>query len=675
MALFVHTPPTMAKFGLGAVLLGLLSVGCSDAGDEPRDGEDEAFVVDGKSDVFGIAEGSAKACAVRKLAALASFDELDDDVKLNRQAVAKIVAYRDGRDKLATTSDDELFETLAELDAVKYVGKASFTQMVKYVGKHPEYACGQVAVQLLAFNDFHGNLKPPSGSSGVIVTGANPAVDKVDAGGAEFLATHLVTRAATNPNTLIVAAGDIIGATPLLSAAFHDEPTIEAMNRMGLAITSVGNHEFDEGTTELLRMQNGGCHPVDGCQDGDGFDGSAFEYLAANVRETGATETILPAYTIRRFGNAQIAFIGLTLEGTPLVTTAQGVEGLTFGDEVETVNALVPQLKARGVQSIVVLLHEGGASTGLYNECLAASGPVVAIASGLDPAVDVVVTGHTHKAYNCVIGGKIVTSAAHAGRIITDIDLAIDENTGDVVGKQAENVIVTRTVAKDPGQTALIAKYETLIAPIANRVVGSITGDLDRAVIPTGETRMGDVIADAQLDGTRALGAVAAVMNPGGIRTDVLVAQLSGGEQAGQVTHSEAFAVQPFGNTMVVLDITGAQLDTLLEQQWAAGAGGVEKVNLLAVSSSLHYAFTPTLPIGSRVDAASITIDGVVVDPAATYRIAANNFLADGGDGFAVLKLGTNRVPGPGDLDAFEAYLAARSPLAPPALDRVTLRP
>jgi 5'-nucleotidase len=240
-----------------------------------------------------------------------------------------------------------------------------------------------------------------------------------------------------------------------------------------------------------------------------------------------------------------------------------------------------------------------------------------------------------------------------------------------VVERHAQNRIVTRDVAKDAGQTALIGKYETLIAPIANRVVGTITGDCDRAVIPSGETRMGDVIADAQLEGTRNLGAVAAFMNPGGVRTDLLVTQISGGEQSGQITYGEAFAVQPFGNTMVVLNVTGAQLDTLLEQQWSL-SGGVEKVNMLAVSASVKYSFDPTRAIGDRVDAGSITVDGVVVNPAASYRIAANNFLADGGDGFAVLKLGTERVPGPSDLDAFERYLTAHSPLAPPALDRVT---
>ncbi len=666
------------------VSMGLWLAAALGAGGCAVDGSDGDEVGDGELDSFGggkadspVSEGSAEACRIGKLANLASFDELDDDVRLDRRAARNIVDHREGADGALDTDDDGWFSTLAGLDGVPYVGPKAFKALRKYATDHPAYHCGAVDVQLLAFNDFHGNLKPPSGSSGRIQIGPDPVVNVVDAGGAEYLATHLIrlaTEAGPTRTTTIVAAGDIVGATPLLSAAFHDEPSIEAMNLLGLAVTSVGNHEFDHGSDELLRLQYGGCHPDDGCQDGTGFDGAAFPFLAANVIDEATEAHLLPPYTIRRYGGTRIGFIGLTLEGTPLVTTAAGVAGLRFLDEAETINALVPELSARGVHAIVVLIHEGGSQTGLYSECTGASGALLPILAQLDPAISVVVSGHTHKAYDCVIDGRVVTSAAHAGRIITDIDLTVDERTGTITAKDARNVIVSRDVAKDAAQTALISRYETLIAPIANRVIGVVTGDLTRTANPAGEHSMGDVIADAQLESGRAAGSVAAFMNPGGVRADILAATISGGEAVGQVTYGEAFAVQPFGNNLISLTITGAQLDTLLEQQWQLG-NGVEKANMLSVSAGFSYTWTASAPLGARIDPGTIRLDGAVVDPTASYRITVNSFLAEGGDGFAVLKLGTARAPGAVDVDALEPYLAAHSPLAVPAATRVTRLP
>jgi 5'-nucleotidase len=632
------------------VVAAMLIAGCSASGDsgEIEDAEDAVFT-GGKADA-PVDDGTPEACAVKKLANLGSHATLDDEVGLSSRAAGNIVLWR------------ELggwYATLDQLDAIKYVGPATFRAMRDFAIADERFVCGAVDVQLLAFNDFHGNLEPPTGSSGRIQTGPDPNVDRVDAGGAEYLATHLATLAAENPHTTIVAAGDLVGATPLLSAAFRDEPSIESMNLMDLAVASVGNHEFDHGKEALLRLQYG---------EGD-FAGAAFEYLAANVIDDYAEHSIFPPYAVRSYGNARVAFIGLTLEGTPLVTTAAGVAGLHFLDEADTINALVPELQAKGIHAIVVLIHEGGAQTGLYDQCNGISGAILGILDRMDPAVQVVVTGHTHLAYNCTIDGRTVTSAAHAGRLITDIDLTIDERTGAITSQASRNVIVTRDVAKDAAQTALIAKYKALIAPIANRVVGAAQGDLLRSPTGTTESTMGNVIADAQLDATRAGGAVIAVMNPGGVRADLLAATVSGGEAAGEITYAEAFSVQPFGNNLISFDVTGAQLDTMLEQQF-----GATKTNLLAVSG-LTYAYSASAPIGSKVDPASIRVGGEVVSPTATYRVTANGFLADGGDGFAVLKLGTNRSPGSVDLEALEAYLGAHRPLAVPALDRVTVLP
>ena len=526
-----------------------------------------------------------------------------------------------------------------------------------------------VNVQLLAVNDFHGNLQPPSGSSG--------RVGAINAGGVEYLATHIDTLRATNPNTVVVSAGDMIGASPLLSALFHDEPTIEAFNQIGIDYNAVGNHEFDEGVAELMRMQNGGCHPVDGCLDGDDFAGANFQFLAANVVRKDNGKTIFPAYKMRSFAGAKVAFIGMTLEGTPNIVTPSGVAGVEFRDEAETVNGLVPRLREKGIETIVVLIHEGGSPAAFdINGCSGISGPIVDIVNNLDDEVDVVISGHTHQPYNCSIDGKLVTSAYSFGRLVTDVDLTINRSTGEVVSMSANNVIVTRDVPLDPVQTALIAKYDAISAPLRNRVIGSITADITRANNAAGESALGDVIADAQLYQTAPVGfgeAVVAFMNPGGIRTDLVYSQTSGGELPGQVTYGESFNVQPFGNSLVTMTLTGAQIDTLLEQQFA-GCGFTSN-RILQVSAGFTYTWSASGAACNKVNSATIMINGVPVSSSAIYRVTVNSFLADGGDSFPILKDGTSRLGGAVDTDALEAYFAAFSPVAPGPQNRITAVP
>lgn len=534
-------------------------------------------------------------------------------------------------------------------------------------------------VQILAINDFHGNLEPPAGSSGRIGT--------INAGGAEFLATHIKDLKATNPNTVVVSAGDLIGASPLISALFHDEPTIEAMNLIGLNINAVGNHEFDEGVTELLRMQYGGCHPVDGCQDGDSFGGAKFSFLAANVVWADTGKPIFPAVrTIAIKDKVQtktgftqivkkIAFIGMTLEGTPSIVTPSGVAGVRFLDEADTVNALVPKLKALGVEAIIVLVHEGGVQSGTYNECVGISGPIVDIVNRLDPEVDMVISGHTHQAYNCVINDKLVTSAASFGRLVTDIDFSLDMYTGDITSMQANNIIVTRDVTPSSVLTTLIEKYRTLSAPLANRIIGAISADILRAANAAGESALGDVIADSQLYATAPAGfgeAVIAFMNPGGIRADLIYAQ-SGSEGDGNVTYNEAFTVQPFGNSLVTMSLTGDQIRRVLEQQFDNPTAGSRRI--LQVSTGFTYAYSESAATGSKIDPASMMLNGVPLDMNAVYRVTVNNFLADGGDNFSVLAEGTDRLGGAQDLDALEAYLTAFSPVPPGPQNRINQLP
>ncbi|HEX8438023.1 MAG TPA: bifunctional metallophosphatase/5'-nucleotidase [Archangium sp.] len=528
-----------------------------------------------------------------------------------------------------------------------------------------------IRVQVVAFNDFHGNLEAPTGSNGRIRAPASDGgTADVNAGGAAFLAHHLQKLRADNPdNTVVVSAGDLIGASPLVSGIFHDEPTIEVMNMMGLDLNSVGNHEFDEGVTELLRMQRGGCHPVDGCKASPTFPGAKFKFLSANVFTDVATrKTLLPAYDIREFQGVKVAFIGMTLEGTPLIVNPAGVAGLTFQDEADTVNALVPELKQQGVEAIVVVIHEGGLQTGLYDECPGISGPIKELVERFDDEVDVVASGHTHQAYNCVIDGKRVTSAASYGRLVTDIDLVLDPVSHDVVETSARNILVTRDTA-EPTVDAFVKDRIHKSARLRDTVIGTTPSELKAPVRPlpagaSGESTLGNVVADGMLAATRDArlgGAVIAFQNPGGVRADI---------NAGDITFGEVFAVQPFANNLVTLTLTGAQLETLLEQQFQS-AGTL----ILQVSRGFAFSWKASGPQGDKVDPASITLHGRVIDRAANYRVTVNNFMVSGGDGYTVLTEGKDPLTGVLDLDALEAYTRANNPLPTPALGRITRLP
>lgn len=549
-------------------------------------------------------------------------------------------------------------------------------------------------VQLLALNDLHGNLEDPQGNSANITTGFDPATGKpvtVPAGGAARLATQLREARAKNPNSLTVAAGDMIGASPLLSGLFHDEPTIEALNEIGLDVTSVGNHEFDEGRAELLRMQNGGCHPTDGCYaPGRTFSGAKFPYLAANVLDEKTGWPIMAPVSIKYVNGAWIGFIGMTLEGTPDVVTAAGVKGLKFEDEVKTANLYTKLLKAVGVKSIVVLLHEGGMPTSsVYNyDCnaggsLGLSGPVVDIAKNLDPEIDAVVTGHTHQSYVCNIPDpkgqpRLVTSGASFGRLYTEINLTYDKHTRDIVRTQvsAVNRIVSRNTTPAEDVRTLIENWQKLAAPVGNRKVGYIQGEILGRGATTSESPMGDLISDAQLEATAAAdkgAAQIAFMNPGGIRSDFQFTQANG-EGDGVVTYAEAFTVQPFTNMMVTQTLTGqAVLDVLAQQ---VSGSNEASPRYLQISKGLTYTVDLKQAGAARIVAGSVKLNGEPIDPAATYRVSANEFLAAGGDGFPAFKTGTAKLNGVSDLDALTAYLAAHSspdaPLAVPAADRIT---
>ncbi len=571
-------------------------------------------------------------------------------------------------------------------------------------------------IQVLSFNDFHGNLEPPAGSGGRVITGhalsattGLPVNLTTDAGGVEYLATHLRDARQGHPDTVTVAAGDIVGASPLLSAAFHDEPTIEAMNKLGLEATAVGNHEFDEGYKELQRLQSGGCLP-----DGDGlnnqnscaagtFGGANFQFLAANVKYSGTDRTILPSYWVKKMHGAKVGFIGMTLKETPNIVTKAGVAGLDFTDEVATANALVPVLEKQGVKAIIVLIHQGGSPavqqwTGPNGKTygvsatydytcgqggmLDPSSAILPIAANLSPQIDVIISGHTHQPYVCDVPDpsgqqRMVTSASSFGRLFTETNLTYDRRTKDIVRSSVKgsNMVVSRDVPKAADETSLINTYKTLIAPIANRVLGRITTDITGAQNAAGESTLGDLIADAQVNDSSVVSGgvkpVVAFMNPGGIRADLTYASSAKGEGDGVVTYEEAFTVQPFNNYLVSMDLTGAQIFTLLQQQWSGLNAARPKV--LQISQGLTYAWAP-VGTSRGVVAGSVAINGTPVanDTSRTYRIVTNNFLSDGGDGFPAFVGGGNKYFGGLDIDGFAAYLPTVSPYTPGPLVRIT---
>ncbi|MFF9863383.1 bifunctional metallophosphatase/5'-nucleotidase [Streptomyces tendae] len=544
-------------------------------------------------------------------------------------------------------------------------------------------------VQLLSFNDLHGNLEPPAGSSGRVTEVQPDGTTKtIDAGGAEYLATHLREARKGNRYSITAAGGDMVGASPLLSGLFHDEPTIEALNKLDLDVTSVGNHEFDEGAKELARLQNGGCHPTEGCYTDKGFKGADFPYLAANVLDEKTGKPLLKPYWVWKQRGVKVGFIGVTLEGTPDIVSAEGVKGLKFKDEVETINKYAKELQRQGVKSIVALIHEGGfpASSSYNYDCDSPgagdgiSGPIVDIAKNITPQVDALVTGHTHNAYVCTIpdpagNPRMVTSASSFGRLYTDTTLTYDRRTGDIArtSVKSANHVVTRDVPKAPDMTRLIDEWSALAAPIGNRPIGYVSADINRDGT---ESPLGDLIADAQFAYGKAQDPETdlALMNPGGIRAPITYTA-SGAEGDGVVTYAEGFTVQPFANTVNLKDYTGAQLIQVLKEQVSGPNEAAPKI--LQVSSGLTYTLDLTRSGADRVVTDSIRLNGSPIDENATYRVASNSFLAGGGDGFTTLGEGTNELVGADDLAAFEQYLTANSsataPITPPAADRITV--
>ncbi len=561
-------------------------------------------------------------------------------------------------------------------------------------GRRPDPPGQLVDLQLLAFNDYHGHLEPDAAfdeDGDPLADGTVELADGsfVPAGGSEYLATHLARLRRGASNSLTVAAGDLVGGSPFLSGLFHDEPSVESLNALGLDVSSVGNHEFDEGVQELLRLQNGGCHR-EGCYFRKPYQGANFQWLAANVIGPDG-ETPLPPYWIEKVQGINVGFIGMTLEGTPTLVAQSGIQGYEFLDEAETANALVPVLKAQGVETIVVLLHEGATQTGgTYDQCEGISGPVIAIHRNLDPEIDALITGHTHQPYNCALedpSGALrpVTSAYSFGRIISEINLVLDRRTGDVRRElvTSTNHVVTRDVRPDRRQTSIIDRWSALADVIGNQPVGTIAESITRRGDRQLESALANLIADAQLEATRAApnNAQIALMNPGGVRADLVFNSPDG--TAGEVTYQEAFDVQPFGNLLSTIPMSGEQIIDVLEEQ-CQPPGSSRPFLFLGVSRGLTYDLDRTiietiddegepLNVCTAVSVTNVRFNGAPLGLDATYQVTVNNFLVDGGDNFTTFAdVDPSRRIGAGvDLDAFIDYLAEFSPVSSPGIDRV----
>jgi 5'-nucleotidase len=555
-----------------------------------------------------------------------------------------------------------------------------------------------VNVKVIGFNDFHGTLLSPGSFSPATQSGSSGA-GLVPAGGADYLAGFVARLKAANPNNVVVGAGDFIGATPLVSALFRDEPTVEVMNRLGLEFNAVGNHEFDKGSSELLRLQRGGCGTVAGgaldpnsCKGAavgtpTPFEGAKFKWLSANVFETATGKTLLPPYGIKSFQGVKVAFIGMTLRDTPTIVTPTGVAGLEFKDEADTVNALVPRLRAQGVESIVVLVHQGGFQSGTndINGCAGnlAGSAIAEVVGRLSDAVDLVVSGHTHTAFNCRLAnasGRLipVTQAGAFGRVVSEIDLTIDRASRNVVAVAATNRVVDRSdAATTPNATVagIVNAYNGLVSPIANSVIGSITQALSQANTFDAACNLpaGDLIADAQLAATAPApfgGAQFAFMNRGGVRSPGFTFPSSpAGEGDGNVTYGEAFTTQPFGNSLVTITLTARNIKDVLEQQFAGCRGQAPTATRIMIpSSNFRYTWDGSQACDARIRSVTLAttagtetlVDaaGNLPDPLKTYRVTINNFLATGGDGFGTFLSGTQLLGGAQDIDALVAYLA-----------------
>ncbi|OFA00621.1 bifunctional metallophosphatase/5'-nucleotidase [Duganella phyllosphaerae] len=520
-----------------------------------------------------------------------------------------------------------------------------------------------VQVELVTLNDFHGNLEP---SKYVWDSVNGGGARTIEAGGIDTIGAALQAWRRDDPQLLLVGAGDLVGASPAISSMWADEPTIGAMNLLGLRASSVGNHEFDAGRVELLRQQGGGCKSPradKACKYEASFGGAKFSYLAANVIDTATRKPVLPAYKIETAHGVKIAFIGTVLQGTAESALASGIAGLEFIDEADAINRQLPELRRQGVGVFVALVHQGGTTVEKFDQpdCSKLTGPVTDIVKRLDPAVRLVVSGHSHKGYTCQVDGRTVTQSDMGGHVLGRIALTVDTTTNTLKDIRArQEVMVPGKWPKDPQLAAYLetarARSAALLAqPVARLAVASVV----RTRNDSGESALGDLVADSVLQAGRPFGVQIGFMNNGGMRQDL-------DTDNDRASVGQTRMVLPFGNTLVVMNLKGWQILDLLEEQWSGGRE--ETRGLLQVSDGFTYRWDARRGDGSKVVPGSARLNGKPIERETTYRVMVNNFLAEGGDGFPTFANGRNRSnTGIRDIDAFNDYLVKREQSGKPA--------
>ncbi|MFC0710844.1 bifunctional metallophosphatase/5'-nucleotidase [Azorhizophilus paspali] len=536
-----------------------------------------------------------------------------------------------------------------------------------FVALVPAGGCSQVPrpqpveVNLLAVNDFHGHIQPTRFSH----RNATGEQLSLKAGGIGALSGLLAEMRARDPELLFVGGGDLIGGSPPLSAMWADEPSLRALDLLDMRLSVVGNHELDQGREELLRQVRGGCRsprPDRACRFESVHPGIGFTYIAANLVDRRSGEQLFPAYRIERVRGARIAFVGAVLEDVDTQLSRQSMQGLRTLDEAQAINAQVPTLLAQGVDTIVAVVHQGGATPEAYDQpdCRQLSGPIVEIVRRLDPRIKVVLSGHTHQGYLCRVGEVLVTQAGSYGRLATHLTLRIDPHRHRLLEAEARNLLV------DPSRYAPSAEIGALQQAVERRsqaVLGRPLARLAVREVPqayddAGESPMGNLIADAQLAATAHLGAQVALTNPGGIRAGLV---LEPGQA--EVSYGQVASTQPFNNSLTIVTLRGAQLRELLEQQWQQ-----DGFRPLQPSASFSYSWDPGRPGGRHIVADSLRIDGRPVRDGDLYRITVNSFMAGGGDKLSVLAEATERLDtGLNDLEALIDYLQARDRAGSPA--------
>ncbi|MGG3468785.1 5'-nucleotidase C-terminal domain-containing protein [Neobacillus pocheonensis] len=485
-----------------------------------------------------------------------------------------------------------------------------------------------IQLQLLGVNDFHGQLNITRKFNGK------------DVGRVEYLAAYLKQKKAKNKNTLLVHAGDMVGASAPVSSLLQDEPTIKVLNKLGFDVGTLGNHEFDQGVKEMMRLIHGGFHPTTGY-----FEGTQFPYICANVIDVKTGKSLLPPYKIIKVNDIPIGFIGVVLDDTPSMVNSDGIKDIKFIDEVTAINQAVSQLKKQGVKAIIVLAHNEGRQTRPNG---APAGEIVEMAKKVDDEVDVMFAGHSHTFLNTEVDGKLLIQAYSYGTAFSDVSVEIDPITKEIVSKKAEIVMVYQESIKPDGEIKkMVEEYEAEVSSFVNEVVGKAADDIPASRNENGESALGNLIADSL---RKEMHSDFAFINPGGIRADL---------HKGDITYGELLTILPFKRKLVKMTLTGEQIRLLLNQQWQPG-----KLRMLQISG-LKYTWDSTKPVGSKV-VDIFSADGTAIDPKENYTVTVNDYLADGGDNFTVFRKGTHKTAGPVDIDVFKKHvLQLTDPLTP----------